>query len=103
MVTFFRKAGSLLAKAERWANAKVTKANIESLNREPGPVSLGYHTTRVRLLSTLHAKAQVLFLKCEYHIDITDDILFGRDIELIKLRLYFAKLQQGIPIEDFHI
>lgn len=85
MEAFFRKAGSLVAKAERWTNAKVTKANVETLSREPGPEMLGYATTRVRLLSTLHAKARVLFLKYEYHLEIADEFLFGPDVELHKI------------------
>ena len=94
---FYRNAGSLVVKAEGWVNAKVTEAQVETLGRDAGPDILGYPTTRMRLLTTLHAKAKLLFLKYEYRVEITDEIWFSPDVELhpIEKRLLDAMAHTG--------
>ncbi len=80
LAAYFRQAGTLIDKVEKWVNAKVDEASVETLLVEPGPQMLGYATTHVRMVSKLRAKARVLFIKYEYHLEITDDVWFAPEL-----------------------
>jgi len=79
---YYREAGSIITKVEKWVNAKVTEANVNIRPASPGPEILGFETTHVRIIVRLKAKATVFFMKFEYHLVITDDVWFAPDIKV---------------------
>lgn len=80
LAAYYREAGSLIDKVEKWVGAKVDEASVEIVSSEPGPEVLGYATTHLKIVSRLRARARVLFIKYEYHLEITDDVWFAPEL-----------------------